>query len=171
MSSGGREARRRGGTGGFIVAHPAEDLVADPATEGPKRLGPRVAGGKAMLEAAVRGAGPEVCVLGVTRLTSLTAGVGEVAELARRAREAGCGGVVCSGGEARAVREAVGPELRIVCPGIRPRGAEAADQVRIVSPREALDAGADFIVVGRPIRAAADPLSAARAICDELESV
>jgi len=126
------------------------------------------AGGKAMVEAAVRGAGPEICVLGVTRLTSLEASIEEVTELARLAREAGCGGVVCSGAEARAVRQAVGPELRVVCPGVRPAGAEAADQVRVVTPAGAIRAGADYIVVGRPIRDAADPVAAAKAIAAEV---
>jgi len=135
---------------------------------GPAMLTVHASGGKAMLEAAVRGAGPEFCVLGVTRLTSLEASIGEVTELARLAREAGCGGVVCSGAEARAVRQAVGPELRVICPGVRPAGADAGDQVRVVTPAGAIEAGADYIVVGRPIRDAADPIAAAAAIADEV---
>ncbi|HTO69662.1 MAG TPA: orotidine-5'-phosphate decarboxylase [Myxococcota bacterium] len=136
---------------------------------GPALLTVHAAGGKAMLEAAVRGAGPDICVLGVTRLTSLHASLEEVTELARVAREAGCGGVVCSGAEARAVRSAVGPALRVICPGVRPAGSDAADQVRVVTPEGAIRAGADSIVVGRPIRDAADPVAAARAIAREVE--
>lgn len=124
-------------------------------------------GGKAMLEAAVEAAGERTCVLAVTRLTSLEASLDEVAEAARAARESGCGGVVCSGREAAAVREAVGPELVIVCPGVRPRGSDAADQVRVVTPGEAVRAGADYLVVGRPIRDADDPVRAAREIAAE----
>lgn len=124
-------------------------------------------GGKAMLEAAVSGAGDEVCILGVTRLTSLEASPAEVTELARTAREAGCGGVVCSGVEVASVREAVGPELCIICPGVRPAGAEQSDQIRVVTPAAALRAGADYLVVGRPIRDARDPVARARAILAE----
>jgi orotidine-5'-phosphate decarboxylase len=137
---------------------------------GPAMLTVHAAGGKAMLEAAVRGAGPGFCVLGVTRLTSLSASIEEVTELARLARESGCGGVVCSGNEARAVRSAVGPELRVICPGVRPAGADVADQVRVVTPAGAIAAGADYLVVGRPIRDAADPLAAAAAIADEIHA-
>jgi orotidine-5'-phosphate decarboxylase len=126
-------------------------------------------GGKAMLEAAVRGLGPRV--LAITRLTSLRASLDEVTEAARCAREAGCRGVVCSGTEAAAVREAVGPDLLIVCPGVRPSGSDAGDQVRVVTPSQAIRAGADYIVVGRPIRDAADPVAAARAINAEIRDL
>jgi orotidine-5'-phosphate decarboxylase len=124
------------------------------------------AGGKAMLEGAVR-ALPKATVLGVTRLTSLPASLERVAEAAREAREAGCGGVVCAGPEIAAVREAVGPSLAIVVPGVRPAGADAGDQVRVVTPAEAIRSGADYLVVGRPIREADDPVAAAQAIADE----
>ena len=135
---------------------------------GPAMLTVHTSGGKAMLEAAVRGAGPDVRVLGVTRLTSLEASVDEVCELARLAREAGCGGIVCSGAEAAAVRKAVGPTLSIVCPGVRPAGSDAGDQARVVTPTAAIAAGADYVVCGRPIRDAADPVAAANAIADEI---
>ncbi len=126
------------------------------------------AGGKAMLEGAVRALGPDTTVLAITRLTSLSASVDEVCELARVAREAGCGGVVCSGAEATAVRQAVGPSLRIVCPGVRPAGGDPGDQARVVTPEAAIAAGADYIVCGRPIRDAADPVAAAHAIADDV---
>jgi orotidine-5'-phosphate decarboxylase len=134
----------------------------------PAMLTVHTSGGKAMLEAAVRAAGPEILVLGVTRLTSLHASVDEVCELARVAREAGCGGVVCSGAEAAAVRQAVGPSLRIVCPGVRPAGSDVGDQARVVTPAAAIAAGADYLVCGRPIRDAADPVAAARAVAEEI---
>lgn len=118
-------------------------------------------GGKAMLEAAVGAFCAETCVLAVTRLTSLAASIDEVTDAARLAREAGCGGVVCSGLEARAVRDAVGPDLVIVCPGVRPRGVDEDDQVRVVTPEAAIEAGATYLVVGRPIRNAEDPVAAA----------
>lgn len=135
---------------------------------GPAMLTVHTAGGKAMLEAAVRGAGPGVRVLGVTRLTSLPASLDEVSELARLAGESGCGGIVCSGAEATSVRKAVGPALAIVCPGVRPAGSDAGDQARVVTPGAAIAAGADYVVCGRPIRDAADPLAAANAVADEI---
>jgi len=125
-------------------------------------------GGEAMLRAAASEAGPDVCVLAVTRLTSEEAGVEEVVELAKLAQAASCGGVVCSGDEAAYVRKAVGANFRIVCPGIRAQGSSRGDQVRTVTAFEAIRAGADYIVVGRPIRDAEDPLQAARAISDEI---
>ena len=125
-------------------------------------------GGLEMLRAAVRGAGDEVCVLGVTRLTSLAAPADEVVAAARIALEAGCGGVVCSPLEAAAVREAIGRKLQIVCPGVRPAGAAAGDQVRIMTPGDAIRAGADYLVIGRPIREAGDPLASVRAIREEI---
>jgi len=125
-------------------------------------------GGAEMLRAAVRGAGDDVCVLGVTRLTSLAASQDEVIQAAMLALEAGCGGIVCSPREAASVRLAVGPKLQIVCPGVRPAGADVGDQVRVMTPGDAIQAGADWLVIGRPIRDHADPLAAVRAIRDEI---
>ncbi len=86
------------------------------------------------------------------------------------AKAAGCHGVVCAGPEARAVREAFGPDFLIICPGIRPAWSMVPgdDQRRITTPYEAIRAGADYIVVGRPIRAAADPAAAARRVVAEI---
>jgi len=134
----------------------------------PAMLTVHTSGGKEMLEAAARAAGPDILVLGVTRLTSLSASIDEICELARLAREAGCGGVVCSGIEAAAVRQAVGPGLRIVCPGVRPAGSDPGDQARVMTPTAAIEAGADYVVCGRPIRDAADPVAAAHAVADEI---
>lgn len=127
-----------------------------------------VAGGRAMLEGAVRAAGGEIALLGVTRVTSLPAEPAEVVRLAREARDAGCAGVVCSGLEVAAVRAATGPALRIVCPGVRMPDAPPDDQARTLTPAEALAAGADYLVVGRPIRDAADPVRAADEIASSL---
>jgi orotidine-5'-phosphate decarboxylase len=89
---------------------------------------------------------------------------------ARLARQAGCDGVVCAGAEARLVKEACGPDFLVVCPGIRPAWAVVPgdDQSRITTPYEAIQAGADYIVVGRPIRQAADPVAAARRVVEEI---
>jgi len=131
--------------------------------------------------AATRG----VALLGVTVLTSLdTAALlaaGIAPDLAASPRElvlrraalahsAGCAGVVCAGPEARAVKEAFGPDFLVVCPGIRPAWAKVPgdDQKRLMSPGEAVGAGADYLVVGRPIRQAPDPAAAARQIVAEI---
>jgi orotidine-5'-phosphate decarboxylase len=89
---------------------------------------------------------------------------------AQVAQAAGCAGVVCSGREAAAVRQACGPGFLIVCPGIRPAWAKVPgdDQQRVVTPGEAIKNGADFIVVGRPIRQAPDPAAAARQVVAEI---
>lgn len=120
-------------------------------------------------------------LLGVTLLTSLNQtdirdlGVmysvaGHVKRLAEVAREAGCDGVIASGGEVGVVRKACGDDFRIVTPGIRP-GAEAepgTDQRRVMSPVEAIQAGSDQLVIGRPIYAAEDPVVAFDAVVDEI---
>jgi orotidine-5'-phosphate decarboxylase len=89
---------------------------------------------------------------------------------ARLAKNAGCHGVICSGREARAVKEACGKDFLVVCPGIRPAWSVVAgdDQKRVVTPAEAIKNGADYIVVGRPIRTAADPAAAARRVVAEI---
>ncbi len=87
--------------------------------------------------------------------------------LAALAVAAGARGVVCAAAEAPAVRAAVGPDPLLVVPGIRPAGADAGDQARVATPRAALAAGADRLVVGRPITTAADPAAAARATVRE----
>jgi orotidine-5'-phosphate decarboxylase len=91
-----------------------------------------------------------------------------VATRAAQARDIGVDGVVCSGEEAATVRSIVGPKLALVTPGIRPVGAAAGDQKRIMTPASAIAAGADYLVVGRPIIAAPDPKAAAQAIVDEI---
>ncbi|MEM5470913.1 orotidine-5'-phosphate decarboxylase [Hoeflea sp. AS60] len=134
---------------------------------------------KAMRAAVQAARGSDLCLLGVTVLTSMDAD--DVAEAgyalspedlvlrrAHQALDAGMGGIVCSAAEARAVREIVGPDMAIVTPGIRPSGADLGDQKRVMSPADALEAGATHLVVGRPISAASDPAAAARAISAEM---
>jgi orotidine-5'-phosphate decarboxylase len=140
-------------------------------------------GGPAMLEAAVKAcAGTNTRVLAVTVLTSMderdlaaVGAVGPIAELVARraalAASSGCHGVVASPQEAAAIRKLAPPGFLIVTPGVRPAGADAGDQKRIATPASARAAGADLVVVGRPIRDAADPTAAARAIADEMASV
>ena len=91
-----------------------------------------------------------------------------VAERAAQARDIGVDGLVCSAQEAKNVRAIVGAKLRLVTPGIRPAGADAGDQKRVATPSSAVAAGADYLVVGRPIIAAADPKSAAASIIEEI---
>lgn len=136
---------------------------------------------KAMRAAAKAAAGSELCVLGVTVLTSMDdadvreAGyerdaAGLVALRAQQARDAGIGGIVSSPHEAEMVRTIVGPRMAIVTPGIRPAGSASGDQKRIMGPAQALAAGASHLVVARPIIDAADPAAAARAILAEMNT-
>jgi len=94
----------------------------------------------------------------------------EVLKLAKLAREAGLDGIVASPAEAALIRESIGKDFLIVTPGVRPKSAPANDQKRVATPEEAIRAGADFIVVGRPIIEAKDPVAAARDILREIES-
>ena len=110
-------------------------------------------------------------LLGVTVLTSVGGEVQtEVLHLAKLAKECGLNGVIASPHEIRLLREAVGKDFLIVTPGIRPAGADAGDQKRVMTPAEAIAAGANYIVVGRPIIAADDPAQAAGKILKEMAS-
>ncbi len=141
--------------------------------------------GEVILETAneVKGSGLEV--LAVTVLTSTSASslaslgirddIGAAAlvlDRAIRAQNSGCAGVICSGEEAQLVRQKCGENFKIVVPGIRPQWAHVAgdDQNRIATPTQAIEDGADLIVVGRPIRDAKDPREAAQKIIDEIKS-
>ncbi len=139
-------------------------------------------GGEAMMRAAreaIKDINPRPKLLAVTILTSLDdadlatldlhgTARERVERLARLAQSCRLDGVVCSAEEIETVREACGPDFLIVTPGIRPEGAALADQRRVKTPREALRAGADILVIGRPITGAPDPAKAARVIAAEI---
>lgn len=139
-----------------------------------------VHGNQAIMEEAAGSKGAGMKILAVTALTSLDRGdlndlgfdcdIGElVLSRARRALEAGCDGVIASGHELPALRQALDSRLLVVTPGIRPvDNDEAHDQKRVMTPAAAIAGGADHIVVGRPINAAPDPRAAALAIQDEI---
>jgi orotidine-5'-phosphate decarboxylase len=141
-------------------------------------------GGARMLRAATEAgaaSSSKPLILAVTVLTSLSdsdlqeIGVNgrvldQTLRLSALAQANGCGGVVASAQEARQIRRMVGEGFALITPGIRPRGGDAGDQARVVTPAQAIEAGASHIVVGRPITAAQDPASAARVIVQEIAS-
>ena len=95
-------------------------------------------------------------------------GVALLVTLAQTAAHAGISGLVCSALEAQALRAALGDQVFLVCPGIRPKGSASGDQKRIATPAQALQDGANLLVVGRPIRSAADPRTAAQLILKDM---
>ena len=139
-------------------------------------------GGREMMEWAVRSQQdhkPDLQLLGVTVLTSMDdealAGIGvnrssaeQVFALTALASDAGLSGLVCSPHEAAKVKSTHGNQFKLVTPGIRPVGADAGDQKRIMAPRLAVEQGADFIVVGRPIYQAEDPESVVKSVLEDL---
>lgn len=153
------------------IPNTAGRAVASAGSLGVEMLTIHLSGGRPMIEAAVRAASPEILLLGVTVLTSVNAatlretGVDspieeQVLRLAQLGAESGIRGVVASPLELAPLRRAHGSKLKIVTPGIRPRGAAADDQKRALTPAEAFQEGADFLVIGRPITAAPDPRAA-----------
>ena len=150
----------------------------------PRFLTVHAGGGKAMMRTAVEAAadaGISTQLLAVTVLTSLDAGdlhglgvhrqpADQVRALAELALEAGCGGLVCAAAEVALLRETFGPQPILVVAGIRPADTPAEDQKRTLTPKEASEVGADVLVVGRPITAAARPGAAAAAIRAELRA-
>jgi orotidine-5'-phosphate decarboxylase len=140
-------------------------------------------GGLKMMQAAVEAAkesDTHPILLGVTVLTSIDektlrnelrvehTPAEQVLHLARLCKQAGVNGVVSSAREIKVIRENLGQDFKIVTPGIRPEWARTGDQKRVMTPREAIDAGADYLVIGRPITAAENPAEAARKIIDEI---
>ena len=157
---------------------------------GVKIINVHALGGNDMMQAAVEAATERAAelaidaplVFAVTLLTShapeellelgLSGGPGEnVMRLAALARDARCAGVVCSTLEAADLKAYFGSDFLTLCPGIRPHGAAHGDQKRVATPRDAVLAGADYLVVGRPIVEASDPAAAARAVLAEMEQV
>jgi orotidine-5'-phosphate decarboxylase len=144
----------------------------------PELLTVHAAGGPEVIRAAVAGA-PDTIIAAVTVLTSLDGAdldrigmAGPLTDAVRRlsvlAVGAGARGLVCSPREVAAVRAEVGPDVLLITPGVRPTGTEAHDQARTATPEEALRAGADLLVIGRPITGAPDPGAAAAAIAAPL---
>ena len=136
-----------------------------------------ISGGSAMMRSALAAAG-QTLLIGVTVLTSMAekdlADLGlnktlkdQVLYLAKLAQSAGLSGIVASAQEAKAIRRACGEEFLIVTPGIRPQGKEQGDQQRTATPLEAIQAGADYLVVGRPILEAPDPAAVTGQILEE----
>jgi orotidine-5'-phosphate decarboxylase len=145
------------------------------------------AGGHAMMKAAAEAASENAAktgkrrpfVVGVTVLTSMDqndlsdtgvrdAVADQVKRLAELAQKAGLDGVVCSPHEIEMIKKTCGKEFKLVVPGIRPAGSETGDQKRVMTPREAVDKGADFLVIGRPITESANPAQAAKDILSSL---
>ncbi|WP_298723868.1 orotidine-5'-phosphate decarboxylase [uncultured Ferrovibrio sp.] len=155
------------------------------AAMGPMMLTIHASGGPAMIRAAVEAAKASKVrpmILAVTVLTSLddadlkATGIEDdtstqVLRLARLAQDNGADGVVCAATEIAMLREACGPDFKLVVPGIRPKGTAAGDQKRVMTPGEAFRLGADHLVIGRPITEAPDPEAAALAIAQELVEV
>ena len=156
--------------------------VREAAALGVTMLNVHASGGERMLKAAVEAgasSSAKPIVLAVTVLTSMAQedlnGTGvpgpvanQVSRLAAMALNCGCGGVVASAQEAAQLRSELGRDFVIVTPGVRPAGADKGDQRRIVTPAQAVAAGADYFVVGRPITDAADPAAAAKAVIAEI---
>jgi orotidine-5'-phosphate decarboxylase len=164
------------------IPHTVASAVAEACRLGVSLVDVHALGGRAMMEAAAAvlpAMGTRL--LAVTILTSHddeslgSVGVdGSVPDSVRRlallGREAGVDGVVASPQEIALIREVCGPDFLVVAPGIRPEGAAAGDQVRVATPRAALAAGADYLVVGRPVVGAPDPAAAVEAIIRDMES-
>lgn len=166
-----------------LKLHDIPNTVAG-AVAAARRLGARyltvhAAGGPAMLDAAAEAAEGEVELLAVTLLTHLDAAALDTLDLpgeagaraarwARLAERCGCAGVVCSPRELAELRPAHPPPFKLVTPGIRPAGAERDDQRRTATPAEAVRAGSDLLVIGRPLTRAPDPEAALEALSDEL---
>jgi len=165
------------------IPHTVARAVCEAARLGAAMIDLHLSGGETMIRRAVDDLGAycglhgirRPALLGVTVLTSLEAGdlstmgigrspVEQVLLLAEIARKAGLDGVVAAGSELDALRRRFGEEWILVAPGIRPEGAAANDQARTLTPREAAEAGADYLVLGRPITGAEDPAAATRAI-------
>lgn len=163
------------------IPHQVRQTVDQLAARGVWMTTVHASGGPAMIEAAVEGAGGQCLVAAVTVLTSLsdddlervgwgTSLIDQVLRLSRLAVDAGAGALVCSPSEVASVRREVGADITLVVPGVRPAGAGRDDQTRVATPAEAASSGADYLVVGRPITGAPDPLEATLGILEDLQA-
>jgi len=162
------------------IPNTVAQAVRSAAAIGADMVNVHASGGPAMLAAAAAAAAEcNVCLIAVTVLTSLDqqelkaigiedSPAAQVLRLARLTQDSGLAGVVCSAHEIKQIKEACGEGFLTVVPGIRPAGASAGDQKRIMTPAQAAAAGASYIVVGRPILASPNPAQAAQAIQQEL---
>jgi len=155
--------------------------VGSAAELGVQMLTVHLGGGGAMIRAAVSACSGDLVLLGVTLLTSANEqtlreiGIPDtidahILRLAKLGVSAGIGGLVASPREAKMLRAEFGNEIKIVTPGVRPTWAETVDQKRVTTPRQALEAGADYLVIGRPITAHPNPREAVAKILDEIEA-
>jgi orotidine-5'-phosphate decarboxylase len=153
--------------------------VAAAGELGVQMLTVHLSGGRAMLEVAAEARPPGLSLLGVTVLTSATAetlretGVtppieDQVVRLADLGKASGVDGLITSPHEVRILRERLGPEIKLITPGVRPTWAAADDQKRFTTPTEALENGADYLVIGRPITAHPDPRQAVERLLEEM---
>ncbi len=164
------------------IPNTVQHAVESASVLGVNMLTIHLSGGSQMIRAAAAGAGDSsVLVLGVTVLTSMSqetlreiavesAVENQVLRLAKLALENGLRGVVASPQEVTLLRREIGKDLTIVTPGVRPSWAAANDQQRMLTPGDAMRAGADYLVIGRPITAHANPREAAKMILDEISS-
>lgn len=155
------------------IPNTVEHAAANIARLGVRMLTVHALGGEAMMAAARSGAArgaeeagvPRPLIVAITVLSSQSGeGLASPASLAFEAQQAGCDGVVVSGDDVRDVRTVCGEEFVLVVPGIRPEGSNGDDQVRVLTPAVALERGADYLVIGRPITAAKDPGAVAASI-------
>jgi orotidine-5'-phosphate decarboxylase len=156
------------------IPHTVAKACAAAADLGVWMLNVHTLGGAAMMEAAreaVDSASTQPILIGVTLLTSMDQTTfeqiglsgnmsGTVIRLAKMAKNSGLDGVVCSAQEASALRENLGEAFQLITPGIRPAGSDVGDQHRIMTPKQAIEAGSHYLVIGRPITAASDPMQA-----------
>ena len=150
------------------IPHTVAAAVASAVRLGVSMLNVHVAGGEAMMRAAAQArGGASAYVIGVTALTSTEVDVIEIVEMARRALDAGLDGVVASPCETAAIKEACGSAFVVVTPGIRVSPVPGDDQRRVGSPALAIAGGSDFLVVGRPVLRAPDPLEVVERIVAE----
>jgi orotidine-5'-phosphate decarboxylase len=159
------------------IPNTVEHAAANIARLGVAMLNVHALGGQAMMEAAREGAERGAKEAGVakplvTAVTVLSSHTGEElaspASLAFEAKASGLDGVVVSGDDVREVRTVCGEEFILVVPGIRPAGTNGDDQARILTPAEAIERGADYLVVGRPVTRASDPAAAAKSIVEQI---